>query len=55
MTVEQQFRELNIVGADDAATHDRRMKNPDCQYILEDEFRARVRKIQSVPGALRVS
>ena len=38
LTVEHPFRELNIVGADDAATHDRRMKNPDCQYwMVEDQ------------------
>jgi len=34
---EQQFRGLNLVGADDVPTHERRMNDPDCQYWIAEE------------------
>ena len=34
--LEQRFHELNLVGADDPATHERRMNDPDCQYWIVD-------------------
>ena len=35
--LEQRFHELNLVGADDLATHERRMSDPDCQYWLAEQ------------------
>ncbi|HEV8042984.1 MAG TPA: GNAT family N-acetyltransferase [Bryobacteraceae bacterium] len=34
VALEQQLRGLNLVGAEDLATHDRRMNDPDCQYWI---------------------
>ena len=36
VALEQRFHKLNLVGADDPATHQRRMDDPDCQYWIVD-------------------
>jgi diamine N-acetyltransferase len=36
VALERRFHELNLVGADDPATHERRMIDPDCQYWIAD-------------------
>jgi RimJ/RimL family protein N-acetyltransferase len=36
VALEQQFRGLNLVGADDLPTHERRMNDPDWQYWIAE-------------------
>jgi RimJ/RimL family protein N-acetyltransferase len=36
VALEQRFHGLNLVGADDLATHQQRMSDPDCQYWIAD-------------------
>jgi diamine N-acetyltransferase len=37
VNLERQFLNLNVVGADDAPTHQDRMSDPDCRYWIVEE------------------